>query len=134
MLYAHDLNMGNGNRLTTSVWDDNVANWMLKTQTYVQSSGGIWIPLALDANGYLKSSVKDSALPAGAATEAKQDTLIGYINMAWEELGKLDLRGLAVNKPLATAVQIGATYWSVDTDPNADAIEVSNGTDWSVMA
>jgi hypothetical protein len=45
----------------------------------------------------------------------------------------LDLRGTAATKPLATAVTIGATYWSVDTDPNADAIEVSDGTNWVVL-
>ncbi len=45
----------------------------------------------------------------------------------------MDLRGTAATKPLATAVTIGATYWSVDTDPYADAIEVSNGTDWVVI-
>lgn len=45
----------------------------------------------------------------------------------------MDLRGTAATKPLATAVTIGATYWSVDTDPNADVIEVSNGTNWVVI-
>ena len=45
----------------------------------------------------------------------------------------MDLRGTAATKPLATAVPIGATYWSVDTDPSAEAIEVSNGTNWVVM-
>ena len=42
-------------------------------------------------------------------------------------------RGLAANKPLATAVDVGTTYWSVDTDPHADVVEVSNGTTWVVM-
>lgn len=45
----------------------------------------------------------------------------------------MDLRGTAANKPLATAVTIGATYWSVDTDPGALALEVSDGTNWVVM-
>ena len=45
----------------------------------------------------------------------------------------MDLRGTAATKPLATAVPIGATYWSVDTDPSAEAIEVSDGTNWVVM-
>ena len=42
-------------------------------------------------------------------------------------------RGLAVNKPAANAVDVGTTYWSVDTDPHANAIEVSDGTNWVVM-
>jgi len=45
----------------------------------------------------------------------------------------MDLRGKAADKPLATAVTIGATYWSVDTDPGALVIEVSDGTNWVVM-
>lgn len=45
----------------------------------------------------------------------------------------VDLRGLATNKPLATAVTAGTTYWSVDTDPHGTAIEVSNGTAWVVI-
>jgi hypothetical protein len=45
----------------------------------------------------------------------------------------VDLRGLAANKPLATAVVAGTTYWSVDTDPHGDNIEVSDGTTWTVM-
>lgn len=42
-------------------------------------------------------------------------------------------RGLAANKPAASSLNIGTTYWSVDTDPHADAVEVSNGTAWVVM-
>ena len=45
----------------------------------------------------------------------------------------IDLRGLAANKPAANAVAIGATYWSVDTDPHGTAIEVSDGTNWAVI-
>lgn len=44
-----------------------------------------------------------------------------------------DRRGLAANKPAATDVEPGTTYWSVDTDPNAEALEVSDGTTWTVM-
>lgn len=45
----------------------------------------------------------------------------------------MDLRGTAAAKPLATAENIGATYWSVDTDPQGYAIEISDGTDWVVI-
>lgn len=44
-----------------------------------------------------------------------------------------DLRGMAANKPAPNTVPIGATYWSVDTDPHADLIEVSDGTSWVVI-
>lgn len=43
----------------------------------------------------------------------------------------LDIRGLAINKPLATAVIVGATYWSVDLIPSV--VEQSNGTVWVVL-
>lgn len=55
---------------------------------------------------------------------------IGKVNVATDER---DLRGKAANKPAPNAVPIGATYWSVDTDPHADLIEVSNGTSWVVI-
>jgi len=45
----------------------------------------------------------------------------------------IDLRGLSANKPEANTVPIGATYWSIDTDPHATAVEVSNGTNWTVI-
>ena len=45
----------------------------------------------------------------------------------------MELRGTSATKPLATAVTIGATYWSVDTDPHGNAIEVSDGTNWVVI-
>ena len=44
-----------------------------------------------------------------------------------------DRRGLAANKPAANTVEPGTTYWSTDTDPHGDAIEVSNGTAWVVI-
>ena len=40
--------------------------------------------------------------------------------------GEQDLRGLAADKPAATVVIVGTTYWSVDTG----AIEVSDGANW----
>ena len=45
----------------------------------------------------------------------------------------VDLRGTAANKPDPTTVTVGATYWSIDTDPNAERVEVSDGTQWVVM-
>ena len=66
-----------------------------------------------------------AALPAGA-------NKIGVVDA--QLLGStIDLRGLAANKPAANAVAIGATYWSVDTDPHGTAIEVSDGTNWAVI-
>ena len=43
-----------------------------------------------------------------------------------------DCKGLEASKPLASAYPFH-TYWSVDTDPHADFVEVSNGTIWVVI-
>jgi hypothetical protein len=45
----------------------------------------------------------------------------------------VDLRRKSADKPLATAVEVGTTFWSVDTDPHAKSIEVSDGTKWVVI-
>ena len=45
----------------------------------------------------------------------------------------LDKRDLAANKPAANTVPVGTTFWSVDTNPKGDAVEVSNGTAWVVL-
>ena len=41
----------------------------------------------------------------------------------------IDLRGLATNRPDADDVDIGTTYWAVDTGD----IHVSDGTNWVVV-
>ena len=38
----------------------------------------------------------------------------------------VDFRGLAANRPAATSVSVGTTYWSVDTGE----VHVSDGTVW----
>lgn len=77
--FLHPLNTDEASLLTTSVWDDTVAQWMMKVQNYVQTSAGVWVPDSLDANGYKKVSVKDSALPTGAATQATLLELLAKI-------------------------------------------------------
>lgn len=68
-------------------------------------------------------------------TDTDGDEKFTSVNPAVMQLSgsNMDLRGTSANKPLATAVTIGATYWSVDTDPHGDVIEVSNGTSWVVI-
>lgn len=43
-----------------------------------------------------------------------------------------DCKGKAASKPLASDYPF-YTYWSVDTDPHANSIEVSDGTNWTVI-
>ena len=42
----------------------------------------------------------------------------------------LDRRGLLTNRPDATAVDAGVTWWAVDRLGQTDEITVSNGTTW----
>lgn len=73
------LNTDINNKLTSSVYDDNLASWIQKSQMHVLSSAGILIPLSLDANGRLQTSIKDAALPEGASTAANQATVLSRI-------------------------------------------------------
>ncbi len=47
--------------------------------------------------------------------------------------GGFDMRGLAADKPAAGAVAPGTTYWSVDTDPHGETVEISDGENWVVI-
>lgn len=73
----------------------------------------------------------DSVINTAEMIEAIRDALV--TNGVPLKGSTQDLRGLAANKPDASSVDPGTTYWSVDTDPNADAVEVSDGTTWTVM-
>jgi len=74
-----------------------------KSAVYGKTAEGEWVPLQVDATGRAVLNVSS-----------------------------IDLRGLAENKPESPSV-VGTTYWSVDTDPHAEAIEVWDGTRWVVM-
>lgn len=62
--FTQALNTDLNSKLTTAVYDANIAQWMQKTQNHVQNSSGIWVPLQLNANGNLKAAVSE-ALPVG---------------------------------------------------------------------
>jgi|SRR3972149_3585920 len=113
--------------------------------------------IEVDASGNL--IIGTSALPTGASTEAKQDALAllvdgieGLLTAIKDTDGikkitdtvnvningslanipiydHRDMRGAAADKPLASAVAVGITYWSVDTG----VIEVSTGVVWVVV-
>jgi len=114
--FAHTLNTTSDVKLTNGVWDDNVAQWMTKNQMYVQTAAGVWVALALDANGRLQASVKDSALPIGAATQATLASLLTRADITSSALRDA-LRGTS-NKTitdLATALASVATTSKQDT-------------------
>ena len=106
-------------RLTTSVWDDNVASWMMKNQNYVMSSGGvIWVPLTLDASGNLKTSVKDSALPTGAATQATLASVLAKLIAAPATEAKQDTLN---SKDFATQTTLAAILAKLIAAPATEA-------------
>ena len=45
-----------------------------------------------------------------------------------------DLRGLHANRPAATAVAAGSTYWSVDEPAAPGTVFVTDGADWQTVA
>jgi len=90
--FSQALNTDLNGKLTTAIYDASIAGWVQKIQTHVLSSGGILVPLQLNASGNMKTAISEAlpvgnnnigdvdvascALPVGAATAAKQDTLI----------------------------------------------------------
>ena len=126
--FAQALNTDLNLRLTTSVWDTNVAQWMMKTQAYVMSSGGtIWVPLTLDENGHLKASVKDSALPNGAATQATLAEVLAKIIAAPATAAKQDT---LIAKDFATQTTLASILEELEKsvikiDPTQNDVKVS---------
>lgn len=53
----------------------------------------------------------------------------GVAQKVFQVGSSLDLRGLAANKPAFDSVEVGTTYWAVDTG----VIEVSTGSEWKVV-
>ena len=105
---------------------------------------------ALDADNKV-STVYEGVIDLGGGIYAVGSVLLGkalggnFVPIKVNEDGKLDvagativvttkdLRGLAANKPDASMVDVGTTYWAIDTDPHADAVEVSDGSNWVVI-
>lgn len=91
------------------------------------------------ANGWLNKSVDENNRTVLTASEKDTDgqavTRVKFKEPPLVQLSgsNLDKRDLAANKPAANTVPVGTTFWSVDTDPKGDAVEVSNGTAWVVL-
>lgn len=83
----------------------------------------------------IKTDVNQKPIPQYYNPDTDSYEVLEGKNGANKVLGtdERDLRGAAADKPAANTVAIGSTYWSVDTDPHADAIEVSDGTQWVVI-
>ena len=47
--------------------------------------------------------------------------------------GEQDLRGLHADRPAATAVPAGSTYWSVDEPSAPGTVFVSDGATWTTV-
>jgi len=120
--FPHALNTDSSSNLTNGVWDDNVAQWMSKNQMYVQTSAGIWTPLALDASGYLKASIKDSALPSGAATQTTSAAILAKILTAPATEAKQDTLNA---KDFATQTTLTAILAKIIATPATEATMAS---------
>ena len=116
--FEHALNTDANLRLTTSVWDTDVAQWMMKTQNYVQTAAGVWVPLALDDNGYLKASIKDSALPTGAATQTTLASVLAKMLTAPSTEAKQDA---LIAKDFATQTTLAQILAKILTAPSTEA-------------
>jgi len=112
------LNTDANQKLTSAVYDTDVAAWMQKNQNYVQSSGGVWVPLTLDANGNQKTSVKDSALPAGAATQTTLADILAKIIAAPATEAKQDTLNA---KDFATQTTLAAILAKIIAAPATEA-------------
>jgi len=73
------------------------------TAAALATTDGDYIPLTTDATGYLYVTVGGSALPTGAATSAKQDTIIGYVDGVETLLSSIDATQTGVAHDAADA-------------------------------
>ena len=102
-----------------------------RVELYDKDGNAVDLAALFTAIETILAAIKDTAgikkivdaLPAGTNNIGKV-TLDGSTK---------DLRGKAVDKPAANSVAEGTTYWSIDTDPHANAVEVSDGSDWVVI-
>lgn len=103
-VYPQALNEGLGSIKTAANYDANVGNWLHYSAQFVQNASGVWVPLTLDANGRQQVSVKDSALPAGAATAENQAAIAGYIDGIETLLTALNSKDFATQTTLAAVL------------------------------
>jgi hypothetical protein len=98
-----------GSDITLEIHTDKAEDSMLMfSNTTKDGSGTSYVPL-VDSDGHLQLDVLTSALPSGASTEAKQDTIISHVD------------GLET--------LITSTNSKIDTfDAVLDAIKVDTGT------
>lgn len=133
IIFAHPFNEDENLRLTTSVWDNTVAQWMMKTQLYVQNASTLWTPLILDANGRLQVSVKDSALSIGAATEST----LGYVQAALDDIQSFCNQILDSDLFVETSVKNSALPLGASTSAKQDTLNntitslVTQNTNWA---
>ncbi|MBT2215827.1 hypothetical protein KK120_08695 [Virgibacillus dakarensis] len=105
-------------------------------EDYVRTSPINPLPVNDDATKTELEEIKQQQIDLNAKVEATNTRL----NEVLDVKGEMQLtgsivaqRGLAANKPAATSVEPGTTYWSVDSDPHGNEIEVSDGTKWTVI-
>jgi len=114
-----------GSDITIEVHTDKAEDSMLVfSNTTKDGSGTSYVPL-VDSDGHLQLDVLSSALPSGASTEAKQDTIISHVD-GLETLITSSNTKLDTLETTANALETLLTGIDADTNAikiDADAIE-----------
>jgi hypothetical protein len=92
---------------------------------------------ALNSGIEVSGPLTDAELRAAAVQVAINGSLVTIGATQYRMIDANTIVGLNADKPTAAAavaaVGLGVFYWSVDTDPHGNAIEVSDGANWTVI-
>ena len=118
-----------GSDITIEVHTDKAEDSMLVfSNTTKDGSGTSYVPL-IDSDGHLQVDALSTALPSGAATEAKQDTIIGHVDGVETLLTGID----ADTNAIKTAVElldnsVDGNYLNVNMNLAGSDAQAGEGT------
>ena len=118
-----------GSDITIEVHTDKAEDSMLVfSNTTKDGSGTSYVPL-VDSDGHLQVDALSTALPSGAATEAKQDTIIGHVDGVETLLTGID----ADTNAIKTAVElldnaVDGNYLNVNMNLAGSDAQAGEGT------
>jgi len=120
--YIKDLNEDLAGIKTPAIYDENLDEWIILNGSHVKSAGGLWLPLQLDENGKLKSSIKDAE-----SLETGLTLINGNIESVKSVLGEVDADP-AANTLLERLKKIGTILMSKNTELKAKTPIVWDGS------
>ena len=118
-----------GSDITLEIHTDKAEDSMLVfSNTTKDGSGTSYVPL-VDSDGHLQVDALSTALPSGAATEAKQDTIIGHVDGVETLLTGID----ADTNAIKTAVElldnsVDGNYLNVNMNLAGSDAQAGEGT------